>query len=349
MLQTRDTFGEGALDALGAVLHLLGRLSFDMDEESSEAVKRTFERLAQHVLVGAPLVEDSAVAERSGRRDWAALRQHVLGHRRREVQYVVKAVTDLRKTVSAFAAAFARTIGDDDRSDGEVRSQLDRLAAAAQTPDTAAIRREAQATIHLVGESLARRAERHRVQLRELSSHVRVLGEQLQAAKRAGEIDGLTRVPNRACFDEYVVRTAELAALCDEPLCLFMVDVDAFKAVNDSAGHGAGDAALKAVADALTRCFPRRGDFVARYGGDEFAVVIRGAAPNDARTLAQRCVEGVRAAKIEHQGRALHASVSVGLASWRQGDSRESWLARADAALYRAKQQGRDRWCHDEP
>jgi GGDEF domain-containing protein len=71
-----------------------------------------------------------------------------------------------------------------------------------------------------------------------------------------------------------------------------MVDVDRFKEVNDSFGHGGGDAALKAVADRQTRCFPRRGDLVARCGGDEFAVVLRDVRPEEARMLAERLVGG---------------------------------------------------------
>jgi diguanylate cyclase (GGDEF)-like protein len=123
-----------------------------------------------------------------------------------------------------------------------------------------------------------------------------------------------------------------------------MIDVDQFKAINDASGHQAGDAAIRAVADCLARTFPRRGDLVARFGGDEFGVVLRDAAPDDVRALAQRVIEAVRARKIVHAGREVSVTASAGLAFWREGESPEEWLSRADAALYAAKGAGRDRW-----
>jgi diguanylate cyclase (GGDEF)-like protein len=332
-----------ALDTLGAVLALLGRMTFDLGEESADSIRKTFERLAQHVLVGAPLDEDREAAQ-SGRRDFAAVRQILGSHRRREVDYVVKAVSDLRKTVSAFALAFARTMGDDERSDSTVKDQLGRLASVVHNPDTAAIRREAQATITLVGSAIEKRSERHRAQLRELSSHVRTLSEQLDQAKKAGAIDPLTRIPNRACFDEFLARTTELAPLSLEPSVVFMIDVDKFKTINDSFGHAAGDLAIKAVADSLARTFPRRGDLVARYGGDEFAVILRGIAEGDARALAERCIKAVRALRVRHGDHEIPLTLSIGFALFRDGDTKEDWLARADAALYQAKERGRDGW-----
>ncbi len=335
---------EAAIDAVGSVLNVLGKLSFDVGDEPADSIRRSFERWSQHVLVGAPVGERDQETAEAMRRDWPGVRQFVTGHRRREVDHVVKTMTDLRKAVWAFIGAFARAVGEDGQSDASIRTQIGKLQEAVKSNDTAALRREATIAAELVGAAIERRSERHRAQLGELSGHIRDLSSQLQDAKRAGQMDALTKVHNRACFDEYFAKIAELSALFSQPVCLVMLDVDRFKSINDTCGHGAGDEALKAVADRLVRTFPRRGDLVARLGGDEFVVVLRDIRIEDARVLAQRLVEAARAVKIEHQKQVLPLSVSVGVAEWRSGDTKQTWLERADAALYRAKQTGRDRW-----
>jgi diguanylate cyclase (GGDEF)-like protein len=342
-----DVEAEAALDAVGSLLHVLGKVSFDIGDESADSVRRTFERWAQHVLIGAPVAEREERDE-SGeggvKRDWGALRNFVNGHRRREASYVVKTIGDFQKATWAFIGAFARALGEDGQSDEAVRAQLGRLQEAARSKDTEALRREATSVVDVVGAALERRTARQRAQVGELAAHIRNLSTQLEEAKRSGQTDALTKLHTRACLDDYLARTAEIAIVFAQPACVMMVDVDHFKTINDTHGHGAGDDALRAVADRLVRIFPRRGDLVARFGGDEFAIVLREIRADDARSLAARLVETIRGTKIEHQGKSIALTVSVGVAEWRMGDTRESWMVRADKALYEAKRAGRDRW-----
>jgi len=167
--------------------------------------------------------------------------------------------------------------------------------------------------------------------------------------------DGLTDVFNRRYFDAAL--TAELARLnrSGESLSLIMVDVDHFKRYNDTYGHAAGDICLKQVAAALNSVARRQGDIVARYGGEEFALILPNCNAASASAISSRLVQAVRALNIPHEGSSVgHVTISVGAASLASGkgaqvDAREL-IDTADAALYRAKEQGRDRAIqHDYP
>lgn len=159
--------------------------------------------------------------------------------------------------------------------------------------------------------------------------------------------DALTGVPNRRAFDQAVRTEWRRCTRELEPLSVLMIDIDDFKRFNDTFGHLVGDAALIAVARALSNTLQRAGDVLARYGGEEFAVImptvdIPGAM---AMAMAERLVEAVRAVVVR-QATGWHASVSIGAATWFPGSSTAKatdLLMRADTALYAAKAAGKDR------
>jgi len=153
--------------------------------------------------------------------------------------------------------------------------------------------------------------------------------------------DALTRLANRASFE------ARLAALLaevprPEPSALLFIDLDRFKAINDSAGHAAGDAVLKDVA-ALLNSLVRGADLVARLGGDEFALLLPHCERGMARRIAGQVEQAAAQIGVEHAGRRIHIGASVGVVTIEAGDHAvAALLARADAACYEAKRAGRD-------
>lgn len=170
------------------------------------------------------------------------------------------------------------------------------------------------------------------------------LNEELQRISLA---DGLTGIANRRYFDEYAAREWQRAMREKKPLALAMIDVDFFKAYNDTYGHLAGDECLKTIAG-LLQALPRRAaDLAARFGGEEFALVLPDTDTQGAATVGETVRAGVENLAIEHArssvSRFVTISVGVAVAVPDQDTSWSDIVAAADRALYRAKQGGRNR------
>ena len=160
-------------------------------------------------------------------------------------------------------------------------------------------------------------------------------------------IDGLTGVPNRRSFDQHIRAEWQRATRSNTELSLLLIDIDHFKQYNDTYGHQAGDACLTLVAKALSSSVHRPGDQVARYGGEEFVCVLPTTNLEGATQIGATLREAVNFLKIPHKSSSVcgHVTISVGGAMVTPDQSIEigDLISAADANLYKAKQQGRDR------
>ncbi|MCG6117796.1 MAG: diguanylate cyclase [Aquimonas sp.] len=189
---------------------------------------------------------------------------------------------------------------------------------------------------------LLRRTARFAEEARRLAEQVTLrtaeLAEANRSLERLAHSDGLTGLANRHRLGDYLQVVWRQCLDRSRPLSLLLIDVDHFKRYNDSHGHQAGDALLQALADQFARSLRRGEDLAARYGGEEFLLVLPGAAGDLAGGLAEELRLGVRDSN-------LGVTVSIGVAGCTpgMGQSLEQLIARADAALYAAKNGGRDR------
>ena len=163
--------------------------------------------------------------------------------------------------------------------------------------------------------------------------------------------DPLTGLSNRRQFELQLASEIDRVARAGEPALVLMIDIDHFKKVNDAHGHQAGDLVLKAVAVGLAACI-RPMDTVARFGGEEFAMILPNCAPSFAQAVAERIRTHVGDSAISiGNGEEVRVTVSIGGAfapQWVRS-SALLWVERADQQLYRAKSAGRNRACLEQP
>src|SRR5579862_17332 len=243
---------------------------------------------------------------------------------------------------------------------GSAASELERIAAAtltsspAQPPSTVLSTPMHFASTAIGGIALARRSRAFtpaELELLEtwaailsLSLHQIGVEEENKRLEAIAEIDQLTGIANRRAFDVQARRHAERSLETHEPLSVLIFDIDYFKSYNDRYGHLAGDGALRHVAQVMRACLHRPNDLVARFGGEEFVVVLPQTREDEAIALAERMRAAVFELRIPHEDSGLGIlTISGGVTSLdpRDTDSNDL-LARADANLYKAKGAGRN-------
>jgi diguanylate cyclase len=335
------------LDTLAAVLRSMAEFALDQESADADTFREDAEAWAAHVALATappgPPAPAPAAPSASGRRDWEGVRRFVREYCRSSAKHASGVAADLRDVIWVFIRNFGQALSKEEEADERIREQVARLEKLAMASAAAELKREVTEAVGSLTRAFEERRQRQRAQMATLGETVRKLGDELATVRREGERDPLTRVFNRKALDAYLERTVEMYRAFRQDMCLVMIDVDRFKEINDSCGHVVGDQVLREVADVIARVFLRKTDFVARFGGDEFAVVLRETAPEDVLPLADRVLARVRAASLAAGGRRVALSVSVGAAAIEAADDPTSWLERADRALYAAKSAGRDR------
>lgn len=181
-----------------------------------------------------------------------------------------------------------------------------------------------------------------------LRSRERALKQANAELDRLASLDDLTGTLNRRRFMEQAMIELDRAMRHDHPVSVAMLDLDRFKAINDTRGHGAGDAALVALGDVCHAAL-RTSDLLGRLGGEEFVALLIETDMPKALEAAERLRARIAAQAVVHDGAAFHVTASVGVATWTRRESLEDMLRRADQAMYRAKAEGRDRVVAAEP
>ena len=233
----------------------------------------------------------------------------------------------LSQTTSSLKSQGQRT---EDRMAGLGRG----LEQASQLEDVVEFRARVRSELGRLNEMIQQMREENRQLVGELESEMATYRKQLDEAERRANLDVLTGLPNRRFFEaslhDYIASGA--------PFCLLLLDLTRFKSINDSYGHLAGDEVLKAFAEKL-KTLVRKEDLAARWGGDEFVVVLPCGLKESvlrSRTFEEK-LTGLYTIQVHQTVHRLRVGVAIGIAEHRTHDTAAQLLARADALLYAAK------------
>lgn len=176
----------------------------------------------------------------------------------------------------------------------------------------------------------------------ELEALINQLKEEKDKLENMAYTDPLTGLSNRRLFMEETKRLVELARRHGEPLSIIMLDVDNFKRINDEYGHDVGDIVLQKLAEVIKKNI-RSSDVAARYGGEEFIVALPKTDERGALLVAERIRQDFKRTKVKLNSEEVGTTVSIGVASYGNGDDLDTLIKKADEALYEAKRSGKDR------
>jgi diguanylate cyclase len=247
---------------------------------------------------------------------------------------------ELREIIDAMAKAVESVTGRDERYALEVGDLTTRLRSITSLNDLALIRRSIVESANALTACVERMAEAGRESLRRLSDQVEDYRSRLSHSEKLSFLDPLTGLANRRRFEEQL----EVRMGSAGPFCLILIDLNGFKAVNDRLGHLAGDDVLKSFAARLRAQFPSA-DLVARWGGDEFAVIVNGSWSDAEERVDRIHRSGIGKCTVNFRKQAVGVTVvpSVGLAEWDGSEKGPALLARADQSMYQGKHALRSR------
>jgi diguanylate cyclase len=223
--------------------------------------------------------------------------------------------------------------GDMQQIRRQVRSRLDSIERHLQEF------RERESTL---AATMRTRNEQMRARIVELEGEAKRLHSQLKDEQRLSTLDALTQIPNRLAYETRLEEEMKRWQRFKQPTCIAVLDVDHFKRINDTYGHRAGDRVLRTVAECLAGRV-RATDFIARYGGEEFVGIFPGTTLESALRLIDELRLAINKLGFHFRGTPISITASSGVTALLPGDSPGAAFDRADKALYRAKESGRNR------
>jgi diguanylate cyclase len=320
------------------LLHFMKSFALDFKEIQTERFRADIDMLAeQFKTTEKPRRIESQFEQR---------KEGILDFIKRQNGYIQDCEKELRDIIELLTRAMASLNVENLEFYQRVYDQSEKIIELTRLDDIKKIKNALKSEVERMRDTVDSKKDQERRHMKRLAGQVTSLRQELEQAKAKSLTDALTGAYNRQALDDHLAEQTERSEVMDTRFALLLLDLDDFKSVNDTHGHQIGDRALMAFVQKCRACI-RGDDFLARYGGEEFVIILPGADLRNAHKKARQICEMVAAASYITAGSGkddcLRLTVSIGVSAYKKGDTPETLIARADKALYDAKQNGKNR------
>ena len=328
---------EVMLSCARILCYFIKDFTFDIADVNSEGFKKQIDELVDRMKTA-----DSA---RDVQRSLDSAQKWIADFIAREREYLDTRDSELKNLVEMLHSSIMDIVGDNHVFTSHMQEQNVRIGSLLQLDDIRQLKQGLSSEMETMRQVIQEKQLGDSKRIETLSRQVDVLRTSMEEYKIASMQDGLTSASNRLAFDTFLRTQMEAAEIRRKPLCMLMCDLDDLKKLNDTFGHWIGDVALQTFARECEKAV-RNTDMVARYGGDEFAIVLPGSVLKNASKIAQTIRDNVAVkryiCKKGDKSIEFSLTVSIGVSEVRRHDTVHSFVERADKALYQAKQSGKN-------
>jgi diguanylate cyclase len=319
------------------LLALISRQALESQSLNTEAFRNRLQQFRQELGTAGPGAELGRFSHECSR----ACRDFF----QRSAAFSAERDSELKGLVETLASAIDKLAGEAVSVNEQLSGHSTRFQELIEVEDIRDLKRRISHEVTALDRFVAEKQQRDEAHHSTLTKRIEMLQAQLVETEEAAALDSLTRIANRGAFDLALARWLSRARSNREAFVLALFDIDNFKGINDRFGHLVGDRVLLAAARGLSAQM-RAGDLVARFGGEEFAILLAASTLRQAEPRLEGLLRGIAGSvyEFEAEGRTerLSYTMSAGAAESTAGDSTETILQRADEGLYEAKRRGKN-------
>lgn len=317
------------------ILDIMNKHLFEIQNHSVRKVRNKLDNFSKALVK-----QDHADTERV----LFEIRQFISSYRIDEYSYVQNTFDDFKRIIWEFADHLSEEVDAEASASGDINQSLEQLREAVESNSIDELRAKSREFINFYLKHQSTHNERRSKRMEAIKKNLTTVKKQLMEANTTMRKDHLTGAHNRRSYDEQVRRYLQLHEIDKDPMTLIILDIDFFKKINDSYGHDIGDFVLQECVRLIQESFSREEDFIARLGGEEFAVILPGCDAQAAIRMAEEAMNRIRKEVFVHEKFEIRFTVSMGIAEVLPGEKADALYKRADEALYESKQTGRNKY-----